>query len=168
MNETVKRIVDILFQDTVENDETTALHEELMNNCQEHYRDLVARGLSEDEAISEVVDSLKGMKDVIAQYPKKAVHVATEEKAACWTFEDTDSLTVKTTDQDIYVSPSADGKVHVWCDDPEGATCEQNGSTLNVHGAEKKHQFTSAFETEEGEEITLTGILNMVGKAIRA
>ena len=29
MNETVKRIVDILFQDTVENEETRALHEEL-------------------------------------------------------------------------------------------------------------------------------------------
>ena len=71
MNETVKRIVDILFQDTVENDETRALHEELMNNCQEHYQDLIGRGLSEDEAVSEVVESLKGMKDVIAQYPKK-------------------------------------------------------------------------------------------------
>ena len=73
MNQTVKRIVDILFQDTVENDETRALHEELMNNCQEHYEDLIARGLSEDEAVGEVVDSLKGMKDVIAQYPKKEV-----------------------------------------------------------------------------------------------
>ena len=67
MNQTVKRIVDILFQDTVENDETRALHEELMNNCQEHYQDLVDRGLSEDEAVAEVVESLKGMKDVIAQ-----------------------------------------------------------------------------------------------------
>ena len=55
MNETVKRIVDILFQDTVENDETRALHEELMNNCQEHYQDLVNRGLSEDEAVREVL-----------------------------------------------------------------------------------------------------------------
>ena len=71
MNQTVKRIVDILFQETVENDETKALHEELMNNCQEHYQDLISRGLSEDEAVAEVVESLKGMKDVIAQYPKK-------------------------------------------------------------------------------------------------
>ena len=67
MNQTVKRIVDILFQETVENDETKALHEELMNNCQEHYQDLISRGLSEDEAIDEVVESLKRMKDVIAQ-----------------------------------------------------------------------------------------------------
>ena len=60
MNQTVKRIVDILFQDVVENEETNALHEELMNNCQEHYQDLVNRGLSEDEAVGEVVESLKG------------------------------------------------------------------------------------------------------------
>ena len=45
MNSTVKRIVDILFQDAVENDETRALHEEVMNNCQEHYDDLIARGI---------------------------------------------------------------------------------------------------------------------------
>ena len=71
MNQTVKRIVDLLFEDTVENEETRALHEELMNNCQEHYEDLIQRGLTEDEATGEVVDSLKGMKDVIDQYPKK-------------------------------------------------------------------------------------------------
>ena len=72
MNQTVKRIVDLLFEDTVENEETKALHEELMNNCQEHYEDLIKRGLTEDEATGEVVDSLKGMKDVIDQYPKKS------------------------------------------------------------------------------------------------
>ena len=72
MNQTVKRIVDLLFEDTVENEETRALHEELMNNCQERYHDLISRGLSEEEATGEVVDSLKGMKDVIAEYPKKS------------------------------------------------------------------------------------------------
>ena len=35
MNQTVKRIVDILFQDTVDNDETRALHEELMSSVYE-------------------------------------------------------------------------------------------------------------------------------------
>ena len=30
MNQTVKRIVDLLFEDTVENEETRALHEELI------------------------------------------------------------------------------------------------------------------------------------------
>ena len=49
MNETVKKIVDLLFAKTVDNEETRALHDEVMNNCQEHYADLVARGLSEDD-----------------------------------------------------------------------------------------------------------------------
>ncbi len=171
MNQTVKRIVDILFQDVVENEETLALHEELMNNCQEHYQDLVNRGLSEDEAVAEVVESLKGMKDVIAQYPKKAgsaTPAAGEEKGKSWTFSGLDCLCVETSDQDIYVSPSEDGMIHIYCDDPEGLTAEQSGKRLIITGAKKKDHVSPALEIEEGEEITLSGILNMVGKAIRS
>ena len=153
MNQTVKRIVDLLFEDTVENEETRALHEELMNNCQERYDDLISRGLSEEEATGEVVDSLKGMKDVIAEYPKKSSSVPSKAEAATGgerTFTGIDRLQAETMDQDILVSPSGDGMIHVSCDDPEGMTCEQDGSRLIVRGAKK-----------------LSGILNMVGKAIR-
>ena len=170
MNQTVKRIVDILFQDTVENDETRALHEELMNNCQEHYQDLVSRGLSEDEAIGEVVDSLKGMKDVIAQYPKKTggtAPVQEEEAGAEWHFSGADCLKADTMDQDLYVSPSADGNIHVYCDSAEGVTAEQKGGTVEIRGEHKLKKVGAAFEMKDGEEITLNGILNMVGKAIR-
>ena len=171
MNQTVKRIVDILFQDVVENEETNALHEELMNNCQEHYRDLVDRGLSEDEAVSEVVDSLKGMKDVIAQYPKKTaapVNAAAEEKGKTWVFNGMDSLKVDTGDQDIFVGPSADGSIHIYCDDPEGLKTEVSGSRLHITGVKKVAEAaSSAFRMNDGEEISLSGLLNMVGKAIR-
>ena len=170
MNQTVKRIVDILFQDTVENDETRALHEELMNNCQEHYQDLVSRGLSEDEAIGEVVDSLKGMKDVIAQYPKKTggtAPIQEEEAGAEWHFSGADCLKADTMDQDLYVSPSADGNIHVYCDSAEGVTAEQKGGTVEIRGEHKLKKVGAAFEMKDGEEITLNGILNMVGKAIR-
>ena len=169
MNQTVKRIVDILFQETVENEETQALHEELMNNCQEHYQDLIDRGLSEDEAIGEVVESLKGMKDVIAQYPKKSGAAAVREsgEGGEWTFAGANRLKAETTDQDIYVSPSADGDIHVYCDEPEGMTAEQQGDTVIVRGALKREKVASAFEMKDGEEITLNGILTMVGKAIR-
>ena len=169
MNQTVKRIVDILFQETVENEETKALHEELMNNCQEHYQDLIDRGLSEDEAIGEVVESLKGMKDVIAQYPKKEAPAAAETAAEGknWTFTSADSLIAETSDQDLYVSPSPDGAIHIYCDDPEGVTAEQNGETVHIKGAQKRDKAASAFDVQEGEEISLTSILNMVGKAIR-
>ena len=171
MNQTVKRIVDLLFEDTVENEETNALHEELMNNCQEHYEDLIRRGLNEEEATEEVVDSLKGMKDVIAEYPKKNSGTAqsrTEETAGgSWTFAGIDRLTAETTDQDIAVSPSPDGAVHVFCDDPEGLTCECNGSRLIIKGVKKREKFTAPFGMNDGEEISLSGILNRVGQAIR-
>ena len=171
MNQTVKRIVDILFQDVAENEETNALHEELMNNCQEHYQDLIARGLSEDEAVSEVVDSLKGMKDVIAQYPKKDTPAAgaaqKEEGGKTWVFSGLDKLKVETGDQDIFVGPSADGDIHVYCDDPEGLKAEATGDGVRITGVKKTEKAASAFEMPEGQEISFSGLLNMVGKAIR-
>ena len=174
MNQTVKRIVDILFQDTVENEETTALHEELMNNCQEHYQDLISRWLSEDEAIAEVVESLKGMKDVIAQYPKKSAGPSSfsdnegeTEEGKSFVFSGVDTLKVETTDQDITVSPSADGAVHIWCDDAEGMKAEKNGSEVCITGAKKMDKIAPSFRFPEGEDISISGILNIVGKAIR-
>ncbi len=188
MNQTVKRIVDLLFEDTVENEETRALHEELMNNCQEHYEDLIQRGLTEDEATGEVVDSLKGMKDVIDQYPKKNSWTQYEAGGNAdgnrtpdgtgeqkpetpaginRTFKGVVCLLAETTDQEICVSPSGDGAIHVFCNDPEGATLEQDGSRLVIKGAKKRDKFAAPFAMEDGEEVTLSGLLNMVGKAIR-
>ena len=170
MNQTVKRIVDILFQDTVENEETCALHEELMNNCQEHYQDLIDRGLSEDEAVGEVVESLKGMKDVIAQYPKKAGSFSasgTEKECGSWSFAGADRLKAETSDQDLYVSPSPDNDIHIYCDDPQGLTAEQAGNRILIKGTQKHEKAAAAFDFQEGEEISLSGLLNMVGKAIR-
>ena len=71
MNASIQGIIDHMFRDTVDNMETRALHEELLNNCLDHYEDLVSRGMSETEAIDAVVESLKGMKEVIDEYPKK-------------------------------------------------------------------------------------------------
>lgn len=170
MNPTVKRIVDILFQNTAENEETLALHEELMNNCQEHFQDLTARGLSEDEAIGEVVESLKGMKEVIAQYPKKEEAARAEDgnTAGEWSFSGAERLKAETTDQDLYVSPSADGNIHVYCDDPKAVTCTKDGNIVTVQGEKKREKVASAFELPEGEEVSFSGLLNMVGKAIRS
>ena len=71
MNASIQGIIDHMFKDTVDNAETRALHEELLNNCLEHYDDLISRGMSDTEAIDAVVESLKGMKEVIDEYPKK-------------------------------------------------------------------------------------------------
>jgi len=81
MSASIRGIIDHMFKDTVDNAETRALHEELLNNCLEHYEDLIARGMSETEAIDAVVESLKGMKEVIDEYPKKSdVQAAKKEK----------------------------------------------------------------------------------------
>ena len=76
MNATVERIVNLLFEDLQESEEVIALREEVMNNCQERYRDLRAQGLGEDDAIGQVVESLKGMEEMLASYPKKKAGVA--------------------------------------------------------------------------------------------
>ena len=66
-NETVERIVNLLFQDVEMTDEVQALYDETMSNCQERYQDMTSRGLSDDDAIAAVVESLKGMEDVITR-----------------------------------------------------------------------------------------------------
>lgn len=82
-NETVERIVNLLFQDVEMTDEVQALYDETMSNCQERYQDMTSRGLSDDDAIAAVVESLKGMEDVISQYPKKSEAPEAEEARKC-------------------------------------------------------------------------------------
>ena len=79
MNATICGLIDTLFKDTVDTIETRTMREELLNNCLEHYNDLIGRGLSETEAIDAVVESLKGMKEVIDEYPRKTEAAQTEE-----------------------------------------------------------------------------------------
>lgn len=70
MNASVRRIVELVFQDVELTDEVRALREEVMNNCQERYEDQRAQGKDEDEAIDAVMESLRGMEEVLAAYPR--------------------------------------------------------------------------------------------------
>lgn len=81
MNATVNRIVELLFQDVEMTDEVKALEEEILNNCQDRYEDQIAQGRSEDDAIAAVVDSLKGMEDVLAEYRKRSPEQETVQEA---------------------------------------------------------------------------------------
>ena len=84
MNATVARIVEILFQDYEMSGEVQTIRDEVMSNCQERFEDCLARGLTEDEAIAAVLESLKGMDEVLAEYPKKQVtysYADAQEKA---------------------------------------------------------------------------------------
>ena len=60
MNETVKKLVEILFRDAEDNEEVRALRD-----SQEKYEDLVRSGMTEDEAIAQIVESLQGMDELV-------------------------------------------------------------------------------------------------------
>ena len=171
MNSTVKRIVDILFQDAVENEETRALHEEVMNNCQEHYDDLIARGMTEDEAVGVIVESLKGMKDVIDEYPKKDPAVAEKEDGEIekghWRFSSVERIRTELKEPNREVSRSGDGQLHMYCADPERITWELNGGELRVTGVNMATRTADAVRAEEKPELSLNGILNYVGKVLK-
>ena len=76
MNDTITKIVALLFEDLEETDETVALHDEILQNCQERYADLTAGGMTADEATKAVIDSLNGMQEMLADYPRKNVRPA--------------------------------------------------------------------------------------------
>lgn len=154
MNETVKRIVDLLFNNTVDNEETRALHEEIMNNCQEHYADLISRGIGEDDAVHEVVLSLKGMEDVIAEFrlpPEQTVEeTITDELPSVMEFstEGVNRIRIETVSEDIVVRTSPDGRFN-FCYDGSKRTLDiaREGETLRV--GLKKVEITPAEENEK-------------------
>ncbi len=71
MNTDVRQIVDLLFEDIEENEEVRGIHEEVLNNCQERYDNLIRSGSGEQEAVKAVVESLMGMEELLGKYPKK-------------------------------------------------------------------------------------------------
>ncbi|MCR4875588.1 MAG: DUF4097 domain-containing protein [Clostridiales bacterium] len=190
MNATIQGIIDTMFKDTVNTAETRALHEELLNNCLEHYNDLISRGLSETEAVDAVVESLKGMQEVIDKYPKKPGAGKKEEEVPVFAGPEAEPEKVPEEDDrdrvfdgaairrintelkacDLTVAPSADGKIHVRCDRPECVSCETNGSSLSIRvikqpapQKEEAHKFT----TENGE-INLKGIVDLIGRTLNS
>ena len=193
MNASIQGIIDHMFRDTADNAETRALHEELLNNCQEHYDDLIARGLSETEAIDAVVDSLKGMKEVIDEYPKKvgkenartedqkedpvpeiraeapAAETPAPEKPSEYTYDATAVRKLRTDlkNCDLKIGVSADSRIHVRCEDMEQLICELDGGTLSVGIVDKARQsIEEAGRQLNSQEFTMKGLLNFIGKAI--
>ena len=155
MNATVARIVEIMFQDTEMNEEVQALKDEVMNNCQERYNDMVARGLSEDEAIAAVVDSLKGMEEVISQYPRKKAEEddfdedepdddddedEDEDTEVDHTFDPSDIrlIRVNLVSDDVTVESSFDDRIHVCYDreDLPNLEVRREGDVLVVERSE--------------------------------
>ena len=131
-NETVERIVNLLFQDVEMTDEVQALYDETMSNCQERYQDMTSRGLSDDDAIAAVVESLKGMEDVISQYPKKSEAPEAEEAPKSAEVPVDDDGDGEQTDFTFHPADIEDGILRV-CRDPDAP--KRNRSSFTVSGS---------------------------------
>ncbi len=128
MNTTVARIVEIMFQDVEKNEETDAIRDEVMNNCQERFIDLTTSGMNEDDAIAAVIESLKGMEDVLAPY-KKVRRSAEEmgdmddeesgERNVAFRAEEIHQISVCLVSEDITLEASDDNEYHVIWDADE-------------------------------------------------
>ena len=170
MNASIQGIIDCMFKNTVDNTETRALHEELLNNCQEHYDDLISRGMSETEALDAVVDSLKGMKEVIDEYPKKAAADLENKAAQMEDKKNIPTINVEEVEKkpeepakevpseyvyssaeihriktdlnkcDLQISLSQDDRIHVRCEDMSQLLCEQDGDRLSIRVSDQTRQ----------------------------
>ena len=187
MNATICGLIDTLFKDTVDTIETRTMREELLNNCLEHYHDLLSRGLSETEAVDAVVESLNGMKEIIDEYPKKP---GTEKKESFFSEErkadpefhpyepaeeiPTDrvfsadrihSIRSNMRSNDITVGRSGDGMIHVRCDEPRQIICEENDGMLNIRIDSQWKSFGKE-NSLKSDEVSVKGILSFVGKVL--
>lgn len=132
MNATVARIVELIFEDYELSDEVQTIKDEVLTNCQERFEDCVARGLTEDEAIGAVAESLKGMDEVLKDYPKKPKEQSkaqNEDDDGTFTVEQSASgnflftadaireVSVNLVCEDITFEPSEDDSVHVTYED---------------------------------------------------
>lgn len=137
MNPTIEKIIQHLFEDVEETEETRAIYDEIRTNCQERYSDARERGLSEDEAIHIVMESLSGMEEMLKPYASKA------RKAD----EDLDQEPVERVfdparspireirlshmgSTDVKVYPADDSLVSVRCDDPSADFSLEDGVLL--------------------------------------
>ncbi len=135
MNDTVARIVEIMFQDVEMNEEVSAIRDEVMNNCQDRYTDLVTSGMTEDEAIAAVVESLKGMDDVLAPY-KRRKEPQEGKKLDYYIFsaDEVKKIDVTLVSEDVTVEPSGDEMYHVKWDAEEMplVRCDVQNGVLKI------------------------------------
>ena len=178
MNATIEKIVNVLFEDLAETEETIAIREEILQNCQERYQDLCEAGISEDEAIRAVIESLNGMEEMLNEYPRKADRPVQEPQQA-ETAEAADTETSpKTWSCDPSQSPvreirmerlgSANVNVRVSRDDLLRAECVHSkmnlvvgheGGVLNIGLSDRKPREEIRFSLEDGFDLSSLGRL---------
>lgn len=179
MNATVARIVEIMFQNTQMSDEVQALKDEVMNNCQERYQDMVDRGMDEDEAVAAVVDSLKGMEEVIAEYPQKGGDAPNydedkdeeTEQDLVFSAQQIKRVSVLLTSDDINFEASDDEYIHVYYDreDMPNLVVAANGSTLKIerdNKAEVRMEKNHSMEDMNQEWNSFSDLMNGIKKML--
>lgn len=138
MNATVARIVELLFENVEMTDEVQAIRDEVMNNCQERFEDLLSSGMSEDDAIGAVVESLKGMEDVLEQYPRKAHEDPAEgDHKLVYPADAVKAIEVHMAFQEVNIEPSYDDLVHVEFGEEAPFMVEHSGGRLNISYVER-------------------------------
>ena len=180
MNATVACIVEIMFQNTQMSDEVQALKDEVMNNCQERYQDMIDRGMDEDEAVAAVVDSLKGMEDVIAEYPRKGTAFPYDEddeddeeteQDLVFSAQQIKRVSVLLTSDDINFEASDDEYIHVYYDreDMPNLIVAANGSTLKIerdNKAEVRMEKNQPMESMDQEWNSFSDLMNGIKKML--
>lgn len=168
MNDTVARIVEIMFQDVEMNEETSAIRDEVMNNCQERYNDLITSGVQEDDAIAAVIESLKGMDDVLAPYKKKVPHVSDEEAAEeggernlAFTCSEIHQISGCLVNEDVTLEASDDDDYHViWnVDDNPLVRAYVDHGTLKIERGVEETNNAAADDVKENFNVDMSDFI---------
>ena len=177
MNQTIERIVNLLFEDLEASDETNAIRDEILTNCQERYQDLRNAGMSEDDAIHAVIESLNGMEEMLSTYPRRQhkaaqasagdrpageTHAPENEAQREWTCDPVQSAIREIRAEqmgsaDIRVCESEDSLIHVDCSNPDVTliTGLENGVLTIALSWQKNTQFK--FSMEDGFDLSSLG-----------
>lgn len=140
MNPTIEKIVNLLFEDLEETEEIRALHDEVMLNCQERFTDLTEGGMTADEAAGAVVESLKGMEEMLREYPRKASEEAPEgtpERSCVFSPESVQRIEAQLVSEQLTCQLSHDGLVHVEADQSVRVTLQDG--RLCIRHMERPH-----------------------------
>ncbi len=187
MNATIEKIVGLLFEDLQETEETRAIREEVLRNCTERYQDLLEAGMSEDDAIAAVIESLNGMEEMLADYPRKedgpagapnspeaeSIPDAAQEGAPAWSCDPAGSSIREIRMEHLaraeaIVCLSQDHLLHVECSNPELMliTGLENGVlTIALKEKQENEPEEWRFSLEKGFDLSSIG--RMFGKIAR-
>ena len=179
MNATIEKIIGLLFEDLEDSEEVRAIHEEICTNCQERYEDMLSMGMTQDEAIGSVVESLRGMEEMLRPYPRKQIKSPETEAEAFWDGDDAEDKEVHLTSTpvqeiqlmhmgstDIELVPSSDGLIHIDGEDAMPVKAAVKDGVLIISPKENPNSSSSFFEADASKNDIL-GILGNLRETLR-